>query len=409
MRAFKRIAVMIIAAAMIFGMVAVLGNVKSNADTKLVAGIMCLFDETRQYDQNFIKEFKLASEDHGLIKGETYLVATDIVDGEDCYWLAIDMADRGCTVVYAYCEGYEENVIEAASEIPDVQFCLVGGTRAHTAGVENFQNGYTSVYEGRYLTGIAAGMKLNEMIANGEITEDQAKLGYVGTFTYAEVISGYTAFYLGAKSVCPNVTMEVAFSGAWYDKDLEKEAAQKLIDNGCVLISQHTDSLAVPEACEEAGVINIPYNGSTIEEAPNTYLISAKNDWVPYFSYCMDCVLNDEDIADDWTGGFAEGSIVLTDINEAVAAEGTAEALADAQAKLESGEIKVFDTQAFTVDGETITSYLADIDPDDDNEGDTEVIIDGAFEESTFRSAPYFDLFIDGITLLDTAEFPVEE
>ena len=405
MRTFKKIVVMLTAAAMLSGLVTILGNTESEADTKLVGGIMSLFDETSRYDNNFIREFKLTSEDHGLIKGETYLVATDIVDGEDCYWLAIDMADRGCTVVFAYCEEYEENVIEAAKETPDVQFCLVGGSGAHTADVPNFQNGYSSIYEGRYLTGIAAGMKLNEMIANGDITEEEAKLGYVGTFTYAEVISGYTAFYLGARSVAPYVTMEVTFTGAWQDSAKEKEAAQKLIDGGCVLISQHTDSLAVPEACEEAGIINVPYNGSTIGEAPDTYLISAKNDWVPYFSYCMDCVLNDEDIADDWTGGFAEGSILLTELNEATAAEGTAEALADAQAKLESGEIKVFDTSAFTVNGETVTSYLADIDPDDDNTGDTEVIIDGAFEESSFRSAPYFDMFIDGITLLDTAEF----
>ena len=405
MRFFKSFTVMVAVAAMVFGMVTVLKTTAANADTKLVAGIMCLYNETSDYDQNFIKAFKQASEAHGLIKGETYLVATDIVDADDCYELAIDMADRGCSVVFAYCEGYEDAVIEAAKEIPDVQFVLVGGTKAHTADVPNFQNGYSTIYEGRYLTGIAAGMKLNEMIEEGKITEDEAKLGYVGTFTYAEVISGYTAFYLGAKSICPSVTMDVTFSGAWYDEALEKECAQKLIDGGCVLISQHTDSIGVVEACEEAGVPNIPYNGSKIEEAPNTYLVSAKNDWIPYFSYCMDCVLNDEDIADDWTGTFETGSVVLTEINEAVAAEGTAQALADAQAKIESGETRVFDTSTFTFGGETLTSYLADVDADPDNTGDTEAVIDGVFQESYFRSAPYFDLLlVDGINLLDTVE-----
>ena len=400
MKVFRKIAVMSIAAAIIFCMTAGFVAVRVKADTKLVAGIMCLFDEKSAYDVNFIWDFKQASEAHGLIKGETYLVATNIADGEDCYDLALDMADRGCSVVYAYCPGYEDYVIEAAAETPDVQFCLVGGTKGQTAGVSNYQTGFSTVYEGRYLTGIAAGMKLNEMIAGGQITEEEAKMGFVGTYTCAEVISGYTAFYLGAKSVCPGATMEVTFTGSWNDEEAEKECAQKLIANGCVIISQYTDSLGVPSVCEKAGIPDLPYNGSTREDAPGTYLVSVKNDWIPYFSYCMDCVLNDEDIADDWTGTFETGSVVLTEVNEAVAAEGTAQALFDAQAKLASGELRVFDTSAFTVDGETVTSYLPD--------GETEVIADSVFEESSFRSAPYFDLLIDGITLLDTAALQAE-
>ena len=403
MKACKKIAVMIVAATMLFSIVAAVETSEVKADTKLMAGLMCLYDDNSAYDLNFIDAFMQAEAAHGLIKGETFTIAYNIMDEEDCYDLAVDMADKCCTVVFAYCEEYEDAVIEAAGEDKSVQYCFVGGTKAQAAGVSNYQNCYSAVYEGRYLTGVAAGMKLNEMIANGQITEEEAKLGYVGTFTYAEVISGYTAFYLGAKSVCPSVTMDVTFTGAWADEALEKEAAQKLIDGGCVLISQHTDYIGVPEACEEAGIPNIPYNGSTIEEAPNTYLVSVKNDWLPYFNYCMDCVLNDEKIPDDWTGTFETGSLVLTEVNEAVAAEGTAEALADVQARIAAGEIKVFDTAAFTVDGETVTSCLADIDAD--GEGETEAIVDGAFRESTFRSAPYFDLLIDGITLLDTEEF----
>ena len=403
MKTCKKIAVMMITAVMLFGMVAAVKTTEVKADTKLMAGLMCLYDDSSAYDLNFIDAFMQAEAAHGLIKGETFTIAYNIADEEDCYDLAVDLADKCCTVVFAYCEEYEDAVIEAAGEDKTVQYCFVGGTKAQQAGVSNFQNSYNKVYEGRYLTGIAAGMKLNEMIAAGEITEEEVKLGYVGTFTYAEVISGYTAFYLGAKSVCPSVTMDVTFTGAWADEELEKEAAQKLIDGGCVLLSQHTDSMGVPAACEEAGVPDIPYNGSTIEEAPGTYLVSVKNDWLPYFNYCMDCVLNDEKIPDDWTGTFETGSLVMTEVNEAVAAEGTADAIADAQEKIAAGEIRVFDTASFTVDGEAAASYLADI--DGDGEGETEAIVDGAFEESSFRSAPYFDLLIDGITLLDTAEF----
>ena len=246
-------------------------------------------------------------------------------------------------------------------------------------------------------------MKLNEMIENGEITEDQAKIGYVGAYTYAEVVSGYTSFFLGARSVCPSATMEVTFTGSWYDETGEKEGAQKLIDNGCVLISQHADSMGAPTACELAGVPNVSYNGSTISACPNTYLISSRIDWTPYFEYAISAVANGTAIDPDWTGTLATGSVVLTDLNTDVAAEGTAEAIEEAMAKLEDGSLHVFDTSTFTVDGQNLDSYMADVDTDPDYTPDTEAISDGYFHESEYRSAPYFDLRIDGITLLDEA------
>ena len=294
-------------------------------------------------------------------------------------------------------------MIQAAKEFPDVQFCHSTGTKAHTEGLDNYHNAFASIYEGRYLAGIAAGMKLNDMIANGEITEDQAKIGYVGAFTYAEVVSGYTSFFLGARSVCPSATMEVTFTGSWYDETAEKEGAQKLINNGCTLISQHADSMGAPTACELAGVPNVSYNGSTISACPNTYIISSRIDWEPYYEYAISAVMNGESIDADWTGTLSTGSVVLTDLNTDVAAEGTQEAIDEAMAALEAGTLHVFDTSTFTVGGETLTSYMADVDTDADYTPDTEVISDGYFHESEYRSAPYFDLRIDGITLLDEA------
>ena len=245
-------------------------------------------------------------------------------------------------------------------------------------------------------------MKLNEMIEAGEITEDQAKMGYVGAYTYAEVISGYTSFYLGAKSVCPSVTMDVTFTGSWYDETAEKEGANKLIAEGCVLISQHADSMGAPTACEDAGVPNVSYNGSTVDACPNTFIVSSRINWEPYFEYMINCVVNGEAIAADWTGTIATGSVELSEVNEAAAAEGTVEAIEAAKAELEAGTLNVFDVNTFTVGGETKTSYMADVDTDPDYTPDTEAIVDGYFAESTFRSAPYFDLQIDGINLLDT-------
>lgn len=231
-------------------------------------------------------------------------------------------------------------------------------SKAHTENIENYHKASASIYEGRYLAGVAAGMKINEMIENGDITADQAKIGYVGAYTYAEVVSGYTSFFLGARSVCESATMEVTFTGSWYDEALEKEAANKLINDGCVLISQHADSMGAPTACEKKGVPNVSYNGSTQDACPNTFIVSSKINWQPYYEYAIKAAQKGEAIDTDWTGTLETGSVELTDINEDVAAKGTADAIEEIKAKLESGELKVFDITKFTVDGKTVDSYM---------------------------------------------------
>ena len=368
------------------------------ADIKV--GFIFLHDENSTYDKNFIDAANAAKEALGL-SDEQVIFKTNIPESSECYEAAADLADRGCNLVFADSFGHEQYIAQAAAEFPEVQFCHATGTTAHTADLDNFHNAFASIYEGRYLAGVAAGMKLNEMIANGEFTEEEAKMGYVGAYTYAEVISGYTSFYLGAKSVCPTVTMDVQFTGSWYDETAEKEAANTLISRGCKLISQHADSMGAPTACETAGVPNVSYNGSTVAACPNTFIISSKVDWEPYFEYIVNCVANGEAIEADWCAGFEEGSVALSEINEKAAAEGTAEALEEVKAKLISGEVHVFDTSTFTVDGKNIDSYMADVDTDADYTPDTEVVSDGYFHESEMRSAPYFDLRIDGITTLN--------
>ena len=364
-------------------------------------GFIFLHDENSTYDKNFIEAAEAATEELGLT-GDQVIFKTNVPEGNECYEAAADLADQGCDIVFANSFGHEPYILKAAKEFPEVQFCHATGTTAHTENVKNFHNAFASIYEGRYLAGIAAGMKLNEMIEAGKITAEQAKMGYVGAFTYAEVISGYTSFYLGAKSVCPSVTMEVQFTGSWYDEALEKEAATKLLDNKCALISQHADSMGAPTACENAGVPNVSYNGSTQAACPNTFIVSSRIDWAPYFKYIINAVENGEEIAVDWCEGLEAGSVKLTDVNENAAAKGTKEAIEDAKAKLIAGEINVFDTAAFTVEGKKLDSYMADVDTDAKYEKDTEVVSDGYFHESEYRSAPYFDLTIDGITLLNS-------
>lgn len=411
MKKLKKLVAVIMAAAMMLTLVACgssTDGAKEGATTAkeevaasdLKVGFIFLHDENSTYDLNFINAAKEACEAAGV----EYVLKTNIPEGQECYDAACELADAGCGIVFADSFGHEDYLIEAAKEFPDVEFCHATGTQAHTAGVPNFHNAFAKIYEGRYLAGIAAGYKLNEMIEAGEITAEEAKIGYVGAFTYAEVISGYTSFFLGARSVCPSVTMEVTFTGSWYDETAEKEAANTLISKGCVLISQHADSMGAPTACETAGVPDVSYNGSTESACPNTFIVSSKINWVPYFTYIIDCVTKGEDIATDYTGDFSTGSVELTDLGSA-AAEGTAEAIEAAKAELMDGTLHVFDTTTFTVGGKTLDSYEADVDSDPDYTPDHEVIVDGYFDESGegFRSAPFFDVQIDGITLLDSA------
>ena len=366
---------------------------------KVKVGFICLHDEQSTYDLNFINAAKAACEKLGV----EMVLKTGINEDNSCYETAADMASSGCIAVFADSFGHEDYMIQAAKEFPNVQFCHSTGTKAHTENLANYHNAFAAIYEGRYLAGVVAGMKLNEMIAAGQFTAEEAKVGYVGAFTYAEVISGYTSWFLGVRSVCPTATMEVTFTGSWYDPTAEKEGAQKLIQGGCKLISQHADSMGAPSACEEAKIPNVSYNGSTKEAGPNTYLISSRIDWEPYYEYAITAAMNGKPIDTDWTGTIATGSVKLTELNEGVVAAGTKEKLEEVQKALEAGTLHVFDTATFTKDGAPLTSYMADVDTDPAYTPDTEVVKDGYFHESEFRSAPYFDLQIDGITLLDTA------
>ena len=396
----KKVIALLLSLVMVASLTACGGSDTGAKKSGLKAGFIFLHDENSTYDLNFINAAKEACQ----AVGAEIVLKTNVPEGQECYDAAVDLADAGCDIIFADSFGHEDFMIEAAKEYPNIQFCHATGTKAHTEGLKNYHNAFAAIYEGRYLAGIAAGMKLNEMIADGKITEDQCKIGYIGAFTYAEVISGYSSFFLGARSVCPSATMEVTFTGSWYDETAEKEGANKLIADGCVLISQHADSMGAPTACETAGVPNVSYNGSTITVAPNTFIVSSRINWAPYFEFCMNAVKDGNEIPADYTGTIATNSVLLTDLGNA-AAEGTKEAIEDAKAKMVAGTLHVFDTATFTVGGETLTSYMADVDTDAAYQGDHEVITDGYFNESGegFRSAPYFDLQIDGITLLDTA------
>ena len=365
--------------------------------SKIKIGLICLHDENSTYDNPFIQAMKEVQKELNL-SDEQVLIKMNIPESDACYTAAAELADAGCNIVFADSFGHESYMLQAAKEFKDVQFCHATGTTAHTEKLDNFHNAFAAIYEGRYLAGVAAGMKLNEMIKEGKITADKAKIGYVGAFPYAEVKSGYTSFFLGARSVCESATMDVVYTNSWFDIALEREAALNLINSGCVLISQHADSEGAPKACEEKGVPNVAYNISTIPMGPNTALISSKIDWAPYYKLVIDAVAKGTSIDTDYVGTFATGSVKLTELNDKVAAEGTQAKLDEVEAQLKAGTLHVFDTAKFTVGGKTLDNYKADVDSDDKFTPDTEVVKDGFFHESEFRSAPYFDIIIDGIT-----------
>ena len=396
----KRIVSLITVIAMLFTLcVAFAGCGKTQTGTEgsddIKIGFIFLHDENSTYDKNFIDAANAAKEALGL-RDDQILFKTNIPESSECYEAAAELVDSGCKLVFADSFGHEDFMIQAAKEFPDVVFCHATGTKAHTENLPNFFNAFASIYEGRFLAGVVAGLKLNEMLESGEITE--AKMGYVGAFPYAEVKSGYTSFFLGARYVCLSVTMDVKYTNSWFDIAAEKETANALIAGGCVLISQHADSEGAPKACEEAGVPNVAYNLDTREWGPNTALVSSKINWEPYFEHIINAVKDGKDIEQDFCKGLKDDVVQLIGLNEDVVAKGTDEKVEEVKAKLMAGEIKVFDTSTFTVEGKTLTEYKADVDSDAAFTPDTDVVSDGYFHESEYRSAPYFDIVIDGIT-----------
>ena len=383
-------------------------------DYDLTVGLICLHDKDSTYDKNFI----VAMEEVEKKLNIKVLYKYNVPEEDVCLTEANDLVSQGCDIIFADSFGHEDFIMEAARQNPGVQFCHATGTQAHTAGIDNYHNAFASIYEGRYLAGIAAGMKLAELYGGGDGTEvsaENAKVGYVGAFPYAEVVSGYTAWFLGVRSIVPATTMEVQYTFEWLNEDKERGTADTLMDMGCKLISQHADSMGAPTACEARGIPNVSYNGSTVSECPNTYIISSRINWAPYYEYAIQAVIDANkanaeakkadtnaqtvkpDIKKDWVGSLSTNSVLLTAINTKVAAAGTQEAIDRVKAELIAGTRQVFDLSTFTVNGETLKSYLADVDDDRTYTKETEVVANGVFEESKYRSAPYFDVRIDGI------------
>ena len=385
-------------------------NTQGNKDVKI--GVILVHDENTGYDEAHINGIKKALETCGIPNDTDHVVwKYNVPEDEKCHDAAIELVEAGCTHIFSDSYGHQAYMQQAATENPDVVFASMTGDTAALSGLKNFKNAFCNTYESRYVSGVVAGMKLQELVNDGKVAADNMdengniKLGYVGAYPYAEVVSGYTAFFLGVQSIVPDVAMQVQYTNSWFNITAENEAAKALIADGCIIIGQHADSTGAPAACQaaqEAGttVYCVGYNIDMLPAAPTAALTSAQNDWSVYYTYAFNCALKGEDIATDWAKGYAEGANMISALGESCAA-GTAEKVAEVEKGIKEGTLNVFDCSKFTVGGETVTSFLA-IDTNGDFQGDEgEAITDGVFHESTLRSAPYFSLRIDGITELN--------
>ena len=391
----KKILSLLLAALMVFGLAgcASTGNKDNGGSSDIKVGIICIGDENEGYTYAHIAGVEAMVKKLGLSEDQV-IYKKNIPEGSDALEAVLDLVDSGCDIIFGNSFGYEDSMIQAAKENPDIEFCHATGYKAASSGLSNMHNYFTNVYESRYVAGVVAGLKLNEMIEKGDIKAEDAKVGYVGAFPYAEVISGYTAFYLGIRSVCESATMEVQYTNDWSDQALEKSTAEALIDSGCVLISQHADTVGAPTACEAAGVPVVGYNISMIEAAPNTALTSASIDWSAYYTYAVDCVINGKEISTDWSQGYAEGADKITELNDKAVAAGTADKVAEVEQAIIDGKLKVFDSSTFTVGGKTLEEYVQT----EEGKAFADYVSDGYFHESEKASAPSFAIIIDGIT-----------
>lgn len=382
---------------------------KSSKDVTKI-GFVVINDESDQgYTWNFMNGMNNAI---SKLKSEGYnvelVVKRNTTESSIAKDNNLELAGDGCKIIFNNSYGFEPYMLEAAKEAPDVDFVGMtncGGMSPSNMDNPHLHNAFAAIYEGRYLAGIAAGMKLNEMIENHKINSDQAIIGYVGAYSFAEVISGMSGYYLGAKSVCPSVKMIVQFVGTWGDATLEEAAATALIDKGAVMISQHSDTTSPALAAQKRGVFHTGYNTDMTKAAPEASLLSCRIDWSRYFYTAIKDYIDKGTFAKDWTGTVKDGDVVVTELNTNIAAKGTQEAIDKAQKAFHNGELDVFDTSKFTIGGKKLTSAFA-VDTDGDFTPDTdEAVWDGVFHESypEFQSAPYFTGVIDGITWLNSA------
>ena len=337
----------------VFAIYNVLGFGKQADDKKIKVGFVYIGDESNPYTYNFIRSQKALEAEYG--NRVEIIVKENVTEGTEEKPIR-ELVSAGCEIIFTTSYGYGETVKKIAAEYPNIQFCQATCGNANEEPVQqNYHTFMGHIYEGRYVAGVVAGLKMQEMIKEGVISEEEAQVGYVAAFPYAEVISGYTSFLLGVRSVVPSAKMVVKYTNTWGNYRIENVVAKELIEEKCVIISQHSDTIGPAVACEaaegETKVYHVGYNQSMQEVAPTTSLVSARINWTPYIVAAVDAVLNDKIIEENVKGrvngndvgaGFDKDWVQLIDLNSAIVAEGTEEKVDQIIKQFQNDELVVF-------------------------------------------------------------------
>ena len=382
------------------------------AENKLKIGVILVGDENEGYTAAHIDGLKAALKNCGISEDQV-IWKYNIPENSVTYDTAVDLAEKGCSIIFSNSYSHQAFMVQAAKEYPNITFCPATGDTAAVCGLANVVNFFPYTFESRYVSGVVAGMKLKELLDNGTVTDPY--VGYVGAFPYAEVVSGYTAFFLGIRSIVEDAHMDVLYTNDWFNLNKENEAAKTLMAKGCVIIGQHADSTGAPSAVEAAlaeGKVaySVGYNIDMLSVAPNAALTSSQNNWSVIYTNILKDFIDGKTLSHDYTADYNTDGVMISALG-ASCAPGTAEKVAEVIAAIKAGTLHVFDVSKFTVEGQAVSSFVFDSSTMNADfsavlyQGqEYEAVKDGYFHESEFRSAPYFSLRIDGITELTSAQ-----
>jgi len=370
---------------------------KDDTSKLLKVGFLYVGDSSTSYTGNFIKTEKSLTNKYGT---NIQIISKKNVPESNCEPVLMELISENCDIIFSTSYGFGESVKKAAEKNPHILFCQATCSNANEEPIlKNYHTFMGKIFEGRYVSGVIAGLKLQELINQKKITKEQAKIGYVGAFPLPEVISGYTAFILGIKSIVPEATMIVKYTNSWTDYNTEKKITEELIQKDCVIISQHSDTVGPAIACEEANkskiVYLVSYNQSMATFAPTTYLCGSKINWEPYILNAVDAVYNNKEFSktidatffgNDATAGFDKNWVQMLEMNEISIAPGTKEKVEKTIELLNKNKIDVF-----------YGNYIG-VNPENPND-----IIDlnTPYIENSFSSAQTFNYILKDVVFIE--------
>lgn len=371
-------------------------NVSHKLD-HITVGFICNGDEATPYSENFLRSIDyLQMQYPDAVK----VILRDNVPSDEVGGVIDELIAGECSIIFANSADYGETMKKAAAENPGVEFCQAACSNANDEPVcKNYHTFMGEIYEGWYTSGKIAGLKLQELIDSGKLSRNEAVVGCVGAFPCDEVISAYTAFFLGVRSECPDAVMHVKYTNTWSNYNLEYNAALDLISEGCVIIAQNTDTIGPAVACERSTdnhtVFHIGYNKDMMSIAPTTSLISTRIDWSVYISQSVEAVMNNKRIEsavkahiqgnDAWSG-FKQDWVKMLELNPTIAPERGEEVLNETIESFKNGDCRVF-----------YGDYIG-VSPDDPNDvWDLNL----EFYENKESSAPSYHYVLQDVIIID--------